>query len=140
MYELAGICGLDIVLAEVGKLVFGAGINGTEPAVRLKEEMREVLLHPAAPGPEELYYMYRDIYREADKELIGARGLRYDITVIKPGLIGGEYIKTAGHYHPEKGKSGVTYPEIYEVVHGTAYYLLQELVPGEEKVSRAVFV
>lgn len=140
MYELAGICGLDIVLDEAGKLVFGTGLKGTEPAVRLKGEMREVLLHPLAPGPEELYYMYRDICRQADKELIEARGLRYDITVIKPGLIGGEFIKTAGHYHPEKGKSGATYPEIYEVVHGTAFYLLQELIPGAEKVSRAVFV
>ncbi len=140
MHELAGICGLNIALNEAGKLVFGAGLAGVEPAVRLKEDMREVLLHPAAPGPKELYDMYRNIHRPVDKESIKARGLRYDMTVIKPGLIGGEYIKTAGHYHPEKQNSGVTYPEIYEVVHGTAYYLLQELVPGEKEVSRAVFL
>ena len=28
-------------------------------------------------------------------------GLRYDITVIYPGLIGSEYVKTLGHYHPK---------------------------------------
>jgi glucose-6-phosphate isomerase len=33
-------------------------------------------------------------------------------------------VKTKGHYHP-LAPDGLTYPEIYEVLEGSAYYLLQ---------------
>ncbi len=48
--------------------------------------------------------------------------LRYDITILNGKLLGKEYNKTLGHYHP-KG-----YPEIYEVLRGKAIYLLQKPV------------
>jgi glucose-6-phosphate isomerase, archaeal len=50
--------------------------------------------------------------------------------VIRPGTLGGEYVKTAGHYHPEKPGTGCTYPEVYEVLHGRAHYLLQRPHPA----------
>ena len=52
-------------------------------------------------------------------------GLRYDITVIYPGLIGSEYVKTLGHYHPKVPGQPWTYPEVYQVLHGKAHFLLQ---------------
>lgn len=53
-------------------------------------------------------------------------GLRYDITVIPPAKFGKEYVKTAGHYHPKAPKSDVSYTEIYQVLEGSATYLLQK--------------
>ncbi|MEK9160459.1 MAG: glucose-6-phosphate isomerase family protein [Patescibacteria group bacterium] len=60
---------------------------GKHYAARLHEKMREVLMNPDAPGPAVHYYMIR-----------GGETQR-NITVWEPGLVGGEYIKTYGHYH-----------------------------------------
>ena len=56
-------------------------------ATRTHEKMKEVLLHPDAPGPAVHYYMIR-----------GGSNVR-NVTVLEVGTIGGEYIKTYGHYH-----------------------------------------
>jgi len=50
--------------------------------------------------------------------------LRYDVTVIPPGKIGSEFIKTFGHYHPI-AEQNLSYTEIYEVLKGEALFLLQ---------------
>jgi glucose-6-phosphate isomerase len=73
----------------------------------------------------ELYYMYRDLWLEEDREQILKNDLRYDITVIPPRTLGREFVKTKGHYHPECSP-GLTYPEIYEVLEGRAHFLLQK--------------
>lgn len=102
-----------------------AGNEAPPPDVRLRQDMREVLFDRQAADIDELYYMYRGVALERDRDLIRQKGLRYDVTVIVPGTLGLEYVKTAGHYHPEKPGTGLTYPEVYEVLHGRAHYLLQ---------------
>lgn len=78
---------------------------------------------------EELYYMFRNVSRVADQAVIASAKLRYDVTVIAPGFfvspLQKEYIRTIGHYHPVKPGTVVPYPEIYEVIYGRAYFLLQ---------------
>jgi glucose-6-phosphate isomerase len=69
--------------------------------------------------------MYRDLSRsEADRNWLSAQHLRFDITVIPPREICGEFIKTKGHYHPDN-PTGTGYPEVYEVLAGKAQYLIQ---------------
>jgi glucose-6-phosphate isomerase len=69
--------------------------------------------------------MYRDLARsEADRHWLSRHQLRYDITVIPPWDLCGEHVKTKGHYHPVN-TAGTGYPELYEVVEGTAQFLLQ---------------
>ncbi|HPZ41114.1 MAG TPA: glucose-6-phosphate isomerase family protein [Bacillota bacterium] len=97
--------------------------------IRRRQDMYEVLYDRQSAEIEELYYMYREVALAHDCDLIRQKGLRYDITVIVPGTLGGEYVKTAGHYHPEKPGTGLTYPEVYEVLHGRAHYLLQRPQP-----------
>ncbi|HMK48227.1 MAG TPA: glucose-6-phosphate isomerase family protein [Methanocella sp.] len=115
------------------KLEFGG--KQVDPDVRNLSEMYEVVydidwLKSSAPD-QALYYMYRDLaMSRQDRSIIMDHALRYDITIIPPGTIGAEFIKTAGHYHPEIGQSGMTYPEVYEVLHGTAHYLLQRCSGG----------
>jgi glucose-6-phosphate isomerase, archaeal len=105
------------------------GSKRKDADVRRLFDMREVIYDQdwlAGAEDFELYYMYRDLYlSRADRELLLSQGLRYDITIIPPNMLGREYIKTAGHYHPLVPGASVTYPELYDVLEGEALYLLQ---------------
>lgn len=95
------------------------------PSVRTIEEMRSVLADPSCEGSTPLYFMYRDLAKsDADRQWLHSHSLRYDLTVIPPCTLCGEWVKTKGHYHPQK-PSGIGYPEVYEVLEGEALYLLQ---------------
>jgi glucose-6-phosphate isomerase len=95
------------------------------PSVRDAKDLREVLADRSCTDAGPVYYMYRDISRsDADRCWLAAQDLRYDITVIPPHEICGEFIKTKGHYHPDN-PSGNGYPEVYEVLAGVAHFLIQ---------------
>ena len=100
-------------------LIFDDESLKVKPAIRTIEQMKEVLLDKSIECPNELYYMYRDIAFPGDRKNIQENNLRFDITVIKPDRLGKEYMKTAGHYHQD------SFPELYEVVYGKAWCLLQ---------------
>jgi glucose-6-phosphate isomerase len=81
--------------------------------------------------------MYRDLSRSRkDSRWLREQGLRYDVTVIPPRTLCGEYVKTKGHHHPPNAK-GVPYPEIYEVLRGEAHYLLQTRTAEDVRLVRA---
>jgi glucose-6-phosphate isomerase len=95
------------------------------PAVRNANELTSVLADPACACTGPVYSMYRDVARSSsDRQWLSEQEIRFDITVIPPRDLNGEYMKTKGHYHPEN-PSGTGYPEIYEVLEGNAHYLLQ---------------
>jgi glucose-6-phosphate isomerase len=102
-----------------------------EPDIRWLYDLRDVICDQnwlAKAKNTELYYMYRDLFlSRADGERLREQGVRYDITIIPPGMLGCEYVKTIGHYHPLVPGEGVTFPEIYEILEGEALYLLQKL-------------
>jgi len=105
-------------------------LENLKPQIRHLNELKEVLFDQkwADQSPNlELYYMYRDLAEnKADKEKIASQGLRYDITILNPILLGKEYNKTAGHDHPLVPDTEITYPEIYEVLEGEAIFLMQD--------------
>ncbi len=72
----------------------------------------------------DLYYMYRMLEKKD--------GLRYDITVIPPAMLGSEFIKTKGHTH-----AGF-YGEIYIVLEGEGIYFMQK--GDENKIEDACAV
>lgn len=84
-----------------------------------------------------LYYMYRDCWKEEDKETIDDNNLRFDITVIPPYKLGQEFVKTKGHYHAVC-TDDLTYPEVYEIMQGRAHILMQKR--GENGIDDAVLV
>ncbi len=105
--------------------MFGWDGELPQPSVRTTEEMRSVLASPACERSGPLYYMYRDLAKsDEDWSWLHRQELRYDITVIPPRDLCGEWVKTKGHYHP-RNPAGTGYPEIYEVIEGEARYLLQ---------------
>ncbi len=116
------------------KLTFGG--RKISPDVRMLSDMKEVVHDKEwvkGTDDEPLYFMYRDLYREGDRNRIRKMGLRYDITVIPSRMLGKEYVKTKGHFHAVS--ESMTYPELYGVLEGEAHYLLQK-----EKVERTVLV
>jgi glucose-6-phosphate isomerase, archaeal len=95
------------------------------PSVRDAKDLQKVLADRSCTAAGPVYYMFRDISRsDADRCWLSAQDLRYDITVIPPREICGEFIKTKGHYHPDN-PSGSGYPEVYEVLAGIAHFLIQ---------------
>jgi glucose-6-phosphate isomerase len=79
-------------------------------ASRSHEKMKEVLMNPDASGPAIHYYMIR------------GGSTKRNVTVWETGTVGGEYIKTYGHYHIGN------LDETYWIVQGQGIALLQKMV------------
>lgn len=90
-------------------------------AVRTHEKMREVLMHPDAEGPAVHYYMIRGGSKKGN------------ITVWETGTVGGEYIKTYGHYHVDD------LPETYWILAGEGIALLQKMAEGGDPAKLEEF-
>ncbi|MBI5553867.1 MAG: glucose-6-phosphate isomerase [Candidatus Diapherotrites archaeon] len=124
--DLKSVSGLPLAL-DGSKLVFKEGIRPVHPDIRTLSQMKPVLRDPdAKPVSSELYFMYRDVCLEAHRSAIAAQNLRYDVTILPPVMLGLEFNKTFGHFHP-LNPAGAYYPELYEVLFGEAVYLLQHL-------------
>lgn len=95
------------------------------PQIRKISELQGVLADPRCTSDEPVYYMYRNLAKSReDERWLRKSRLRFDITVMPPKTICGEYAKTKGHHHPDTA-AGPGYPEVYEVCAGEAHYLLQ---------------
>lgn len=141
MVDLEKISGLSIKFDEKNNsLVFGEGVKEVKPTVRKLEEILIVLVDKTVKEPKEFYYMFRDVHKTSDEKIIRKNKLRYDITVIPPAIVGKEYIKTSGHYHPLVPNTNLAYPEVYEVFLGTAHYLLQKSLPPFDKVDEVILI
>ncbi len=113
------------------------GTKRVKPNIRKLFDMKEVIYDQKwllGTNNVELYYMYRELsLGKNDALTMKEHGLRYDITVIPPRMLGCEFVKTAGHYHPVVLGTDTTFPEIYEVLSGEAHYMMQKLEAGRIK-------
>ena len=131
MIDLTKISGLPILLDEKNMdLKFSGDFPFIKKSERSLNELRPYLKNPEVKnGPDPIYYVWRYVHLKKDDEKIKAYNLRYDITLIPPGKIDGEFVKTAGHFHKNKTGTNLPYPEIYEILLGRAYFLIQS--PGK---------
>ncbi len=118
------------------------GTKKVRPSIRMLFDMKDVIYDKewlSKAKNFELYYMYRDLSLSKNDALaMKEHGLRYDITVIPPGMLGCEFVKTAGHYHPRVPGTDVTYPEIYEVLSGEAHYIMQK--PLDDGIEDVILI
>ncbi|HBT20360.1 MAG TPA: glucose-6-phosphate isomerase [Peptococcaceae bacterium] len=123
--------GIDFTINKNGTLEFAENIKAPRPAIRKFKDAAKVLYpyQKVEPDKTPIYYMYRGVYRQGDEQVFRENNIRHDITVLLPGFMGQEYIKTVGHFHPKKPGSEETYPEYYEVLYGEALYLFQKNTP-----------
>jgi glucose-6-phosphate isomerase, archaeal len=137
--DLTERSGLPISLdLETGELTATGDVDLGEQGERRLSQLRDVLADPDAATDDRICYRtYRGVGTKSDLELLEKQVLRYDITVTLPGLIGREFMKTAGHYH-STAPDGVVYPEIYEVLHGEAVFIMQ--LGGDSEPTEPVYV
>jgi glucose-6-phosphate isomerase len=128
MRSLKNISAINVCI-DSSRLILGSEIEPVSPIIRTAHEAAYAYEEYTGEDSRELYCMYRDVAHRNDIDTIGSYGLRYDITVLLSGMVGKETVKTVGHYHPLRPGSETTYPEVYEVLHGEATYLMQR--PGE---------
>lgn len=142
MINLQKISALPIEITDDFHLKFLPPLADIKPSVRNFSEMTPVLMDSEVkpmPPREEMYYMYRDIHLLEHEDIIRKHNVRYDITVIPPVMLGQEFNKTVGHYHPQNAR-GVAFPEIYEVLYGQALFLIQKMDENFEKVLAVNFI
>lgn len=136
MIDLQTISGLPILFDEKNNdLEFRGDFGEIKKSERSLEDLRPYLKNPDANNvlnraSNIIYYVWRYVHLAGDNEKVKENNLRYDLTLLPAGTIDSgsivgvdpdnerEYVKTAGHYH--KG-----HPEIYEVLLGKAYFLVQ---------------
>ena len=134
MLNLKKISGLPILLDKTNMSIkFDGDFPFIKKSERSLKELRPYLKNPEAKnGPDPLYYVWRYAHLKKDSEKIRNCNLRYDITLIPPGKIDGEFVKTAGHYHK-------SFPEVFEVLLGRAYFLIQSF-DNNPKNIKSVFL
>lgn len=124
MDDLLGLAGLPIRIVDHG-LVLDGSLAVEETAVRRLSELAPVAEDPtAASGDQIQYWMYNGVAAEADLPRLGPLSVRYELTALADRPIGRERPKSLGHVHVGG------FPEVCEVLAGTAGFLVQDLLPG----------
>jgi glucose-6-phosphate isomerase len=82
-----------------------------------------------------LYFGARYMEKTEDEDVFVKNNFMADLTVINPGKVGSEFIKTVGHYHQNVPGLELAYPEVYEVVSGNIEYLLQTKPDKDGRVN-----
>lgn len=133
--NLQKISGLPIVFNKKNlTLEFRGDFPFIKKSERSLEELRPFLKNPEVKnGPDPVYYVWRCAHLKKNNEKIKNNNLRYDITLIPPGKIDGEFVKTAGHRH-------LSYPEIFEVLCGRAYFLIQSFDNNPKNIKSAFLI
>ena len=127
MIDLQKISGLPILFdAKKPDLEFQGDFSEIKKSKRSLEELKPYLRNPdTKSGPNPVYYVWRYVHLKSDASKLREANLRYDLTLIPPGKIDSEFAKTAGHFHKNKINTDLPHPEIYEVLTGRAYFLIQ---------------
>ncbi len=130
--------GLDI-RSKNGELSFGPDIEVGAETERTAKDLSPVLYISSPREERVVYKVWRDIAKKEDVKIKNGLKIRYDITAISPGKIGRELPKTFGHYHP-RDSEGVGYPEVYEVLSGRAWWLIQLPQKNNPKAIEEVYL
>lgn len=129
--DLTDRAGLPLALS-TGRIVPDPGLFVEEDLVRRLADMRDVLADGVGrKGRRIAYRMLNDVRVSADAHLADLP-LRYELTAMTGRPVGWEAAKTLGHVHIAPPDSPVGYPEVVEVLHGEAGFLIQDLIQGPD--------
>ncbi len=118
--------GLPIDLDETtSRLSFTDGLVCEESNPKSTAKLASVLAYPQAGTEETAFDFYKNVHFPKDETLFANYKLRFDITVVHPGLVGSERKKTTGHIHARIPGKTTPHAELYEVLAGAAMFLLQ---------------
>jgi len=89
----------------------------------------------AETSVEPLYFGARYMEKTADEGIFVQNGFMADMTVLNPGKVGDEFVKTVGHYHGTLPGLTISSPEVYEALSDGIEYLLQSEPDQDGKVA-----
>ncbi len=127
--------GLPIFYNEVTKEIeFRDGLTCEGSSKKTAGQMTDLLKDSTNIKEEEkMYSAYRNILFPQHEKILKQYDIRYDITVIEPGTVSGEYKKTSGHYHGYIDNDVYPYAEVYEVIKGEIIFILQKALNFDQK-------
>jgi glucose-6-phosphate isomerase, archaeal len=138
--DLKELSGLAMIMDSQGSLSFDPDVCIDEAKTRILDELTDVYLDKTAcRGNEAAYWMFNGVYTRSDQARLGQALIRYELTLFPDKCIGREFVKTHGHIHKPEPRSGIDYPEICEVLVGTAHFLFQTLDPEAPSSSEAFY-
>ncbi len=110
------------------RLLFGSACAQT--AYQEKTFAQYASFFPLRAAPKKknavLYRIYRNACKNTDCAPFVRSGLRYDLTVLPAKALAGTYpTRTIGHLHRHGPHHHLPYPELYEVVEGTAVFIME---------------
>jgi glucose-6-phosphate isomerase len=139
--DLRELSGLPIHLDSNGFFCSDPDVCIDETRTRVLDELTEVYLDKAAcRGEDVAYWMFNGVYAKRDRTRLSQAPIRYELTLFPDKFIGREFIKSHGHIHKPEPRSGIDYPEICEVLVGTAHFFFQTLDPDGPSCSEAFYV
>lgn len=124
--DLTSLTGLPLAL-RAGRVRLGPGLRVEEDRVRRLSELARVTAEPPGRSGRRIEYQMLNGVRQPDDSHLDGLALRYELTAMAGRPIGWEAAKTAGHVHIRPAGSATGYPEIVEVLHGEAGFLIQDL-------------
>lgn len=126
--DISRAAGFSLAVNET-QLIFGADVLIAETKTRARGELAPFALDAGACVPADAiqYWMYNGIAARADSLRLQNCGAQYELTWLLPNALGVERSKTLGHIHNAPLRNGATFPEMYEVLYGSAYFLLYAL-------------
>ncbi len=129
--DLSARAGLPLALS-AGRIRPGAGVVAEEDLVRRLADMRAVVADGVGRRGRRIEYrMLNGVRRREDTQLADLP-LRYELTAMRGRPVGWEAAKTLGHVHVCPPGVPVGYPEVVEVLHGVAGFLIQDLADGAD--------
>jgi glucose-6-phosphate isomerase, archaeal len=105
----------------------GPSLFVEEDRIRRLAELAPVRVDPVGRHGRRVEYRMLNGVREADDIRLQGNPLRYELTIMGGRPIGSEAAKTFGHVHVRPAGAMLGYPEVVEVVHGEAGFLIQDL-------------
>lgn len=129
--DLTDRAGLPLALI-AGRIIPGADVLVEEDLVRRLAEMRDVVADRIGHHGRRVEYRMLNGVRRAEDAHLEDLPLRYELTAMIGRPIGWETAKTLGHVHVRPDGLAIGYPEVVEVLHGEAGFLVQDLVEGSD--------
>lgn len=124
MQDISAIAGFSLALDDEN-LLFGDDVFIAETKTRVRGELAPFALDASACVPADAlqYWMYNGIAARADSLRLQNCAAQYELTWMLPRALGAERAKTLGHIHNAPTQNSATFPEIYAVLYGAAYFL-----------------
>lgn len=129
--DLTDRAGLPLAL-RAGRIVPGADVLAEEDLVRRLADMRDVLADGVGRQGRRIEYRMLNGVRRAEDAHLADLPHRYELTAMTGRPLGQEAAKTLGHVHVRPAGSAIGYPEVVEVLHGEAGFLIQDLTEGPD--------